>query len=191
LYFYGFFVAVGKKQVPHRVFDSIRNDKLFLRSEDGMAKKRKGLYGFKTFSARGSWVEMLFMAAASFHGFQVLTPWCEASAYDVAIEVAGRILRVQVKSTTFKTAMGYRCEFHCSRRGRQSRYKLGEMDICAAYVVPEKIWYIFPAHRVTGRKGTPNITVCQREGARSAPKYECYREAWELLGMDRGELAGM
>lgn len=54
---------------------------------------------------------------------------------------------------------------------------------------PEKVWYIIPAHRVTGSKGTSQITLCQFAGVRNRPKYEDYREAWGLLGKDREELA--
>ena len=154
-----------------------------------MARRRRGLYGLKSFSERGAWVELLFMAAAVFHGYRVLKPWGEVFPYDVAVEVMGRLLRVQVKSTTFKTAKGYRCEFHCSRRGRQSRYRLGEIDVCAAYVVPEKVWYIIPAHLVTGRNGKAQVTLCQVESFRNIPRYEEYRERWDLLGKERSELA--
>lgn len=83
------------------------------------------------------------------------------------------------------------CEFlhHCG--GRVRRYRTGELDVCVGYVIPEKVWYIIPAHRVTGSKGTSRITLCQFEGVRNRPRYECYREAWGLLGKDRGELAEM
>jgi PD-(D/E)XK endonuclease len=147
------------------------------------------LFGFKTFSERGAWVEMLFMAAASFHGYRVLKPWAEVLPYDVGIEVDGRLTRVQVKSTSHKNGAGYLCVFSHCRDGRRERYRAREVDICVGYVVPEKVWYIVPAYLVTGRKGTAQITVCQCEGVREKPKYERYREAWELLGKERSELA--
>lgn len=83
------------------------------------------------------------------------------------------------------------CEFTHSSRGRIRRYGAGELDLCVGYVIPEKVWYIIPAHRVTGRGGRSAITLCQFAGVRNKPRYERYREAWELLGMDRGELARM
>ena len=154
-----------------------------------MGKRRRGLYGFKTFSERGAWVEMLFMAAASFRGYRVLRPWGEALPYDVAIEERGRLLRVQVKSTSYRAGAGYLCEFtHCCD-GRVQRYVTGQLDICVGYVIPEETWYIIPAHRVTGRKGASAITLCQFAGVREKPRYEHYREAWELLGKDDSELA--
>jgi hypothetical protein len=154
-----------------------------------MGRRARGLYGFKSFSERGAWVEMLFMAAASFRGYRVLRPWGEVLPYDVGIENDGGPVRVQVKSTSHKSGAGYLCEFTHSSRGRIRRYSALELDFCVGYVIPRKTWYIIPAHRVTGRKGKSQITVCQFEGARTRPKYERYREAWELLGKDKSELA--
>jgi hypothetical protein len=155
----------------------------------GVGKLRRGLYGFKTFSERGAWVEMLFMAAASFRGYRVLRPWGEALPYDVAIEESGRLLRVQVKSTSHRAGAGYLCEFtHCCD-GRVRSYSEEELDVCVGYVIPKETWYIIPAHRLTGRKGASAITLCQFAGVREKPRYERYREAWELLGKDSRELA--
>ena len=155
-----------------------------------MGRSRRGLYGFKTFSERGAWVEMLFMAAASFRGFRVLKPWGEGLPYDVAVEARGRLLRIQVKSTSHRAGAGYLCEFTHSSGGRIQRYDAEELDVCVGYVIPEEAWYIIPAHRVTGHRGRSAITLCQFASVRNKPRYEEYREAWALLGKDRTELAG-
>ncbi len=76
-----------------------------------------------------------------------------------------------------------------SSGGRIRGYSARELDVCVGYVVPEAVWYIIPAHRITGSKGKSQITLCQFAGVRNRPKYENYREAWELLGKDREELA--
>jgi hypothetical protein len=153
-----------------------------------MGRQRRGLFGFKSFSERGAWVEMLFMAAASFKGYRVLRPWGEALPYDVGVESESGLLRVQVKSTSYKAGAGYLCEFTHSSRGRIRRYDAQELDVCVGYVIPEKTWYIIPAHRVTGSRSRSAITLCQFAGVRNRPRYEHYREAWELLGKDRSEL---
>ena len=158
-----------------------------------MAGRKRGLFGFKTFAERGAWVEMLFMAAASFHGFRVLKPWGEVSPYDVGVEGGGRLLRVQVKSTSHKEGneTGYRCEFMHRSRGRTRRYSPNELDVCVAYVIQEKLWYIIPAHRIAGPKGRSVITLGQQAEVRNRATYEQYREAWGLLGKDRSELNEM
>ena len=153
-----------------------------------MRQAKRGLYGFKTFSERGAWVEMMFMAAAAFKGYRVLKPWGEALPYDVGVEVDGRLMRVQVKSTSHKIGGGYRCEFAHSSGGRIRRYREGELDVCAGYVIPKKVWYIIPAQLVTGCMSRGSISLCQFEGTQKKSRYEEYREAWALLGKDRSEL---
>jgi len=155
-----------------------------------MGRRRLGLLGFKSFSERGAWVEMLFMAAAAFRGYRVLRPWGEALPYDVGVEVEGGLLRVQVKSTSNRQGAGYLCEFTHSSGGRIRRYSSQELDVCVGYVIPKETWYIIPAHRVT-EKGRSSITLCQFAGVRNRPRYEHYREAWDLLGKDRSELSRM
>jgi hypothetical protein len=154
-------------------------------------KQRGGLMGFKSFKERGEWVEMLFMADASFRKYRVLKPSGECFSYDVAIEIPGGMLRVQVKSTTFRYGAGYLCEFtHGSKRNNR-RYQSGELDLCVAYVIPKKLWYIIPARKVTGRQGKAGITLGQRKDCRNKPKYEQYREAWHLLEKDRTQLLSL
>ncbi len=48
--------------------------------------------------------------------------------------------------------------------------------------MPERVWYIIPAHRVTGRKGKSQITLGQFAGVRNRPKYECYRKRGSCWG---------
>ena len=156
-----------------------------------MGKRKLGLCGFKSFGERGAWVELLFMAAALSYGYRALKPWGDVLPYDVGIEVDGRLLRVQVKSTTNRIGGGYKLEFIHGCKGNSRRYDAGELDICVGYVIPQKVWYIIPAHHVTGRKGKAQITVCQFESSLNRPHFEHYREAWDLLGKDRGELARM
>jgi hypothetical protein len=100
----------------------------------GMAKRR-GLFGFKTFSERGSWVEMLFMAAASFRGYRVLKPWGEALPYDVGVEVDGRLVRV----SSNKAGAGYLCEFTHSSGGIIRPHSTEDLDICVGYVIPKDV----------------------------------------------------
>jgi len=60
-----------------------------------------GEFAFRTCKEQGDWAELCFMARARQMGLTVLKPYGDSSAYDVRIDVGGRLLRVQTKSTTF------------------------------------------------------------------------------------------
>ena len=130
---------------------------------------------FDTPKERGEWAEMRFMARAAEHGFHVSKPWGESSRYDFALEANGRFLRIQVKSTTFRSRNAYKCAIQ-PRGDFSRRYTSEQLDFFAAYVIPEDVWYILPAEIVLGLSQeialSPN---CEKH------KYARYKEAWHLL----------
>ena len=144
---------------------------------------------FTSFKERGEWVELQFMAAAAGRHFAVNKPWGDIRAYDVGIEHGQNFLRVQVKSTTMRSGAGYLCQFKPNHLKRRD-YTLQEIDLFAAYVIPENAWYLIPAALLLGKRRRIIAMLCPL----SAPKkkacyrYECYREAWPLLTKTRTEL---
>jgi hypothetical protein len=135
--------------------------------------------GFRNFKERGEWVELLFMAWALSKGLKVSKPWGDSGAYDVGIEHLGRLLRVQVKSTSYRLANGYLCGFKPNQR--RKRYARRKVDFFAAYIVPEGVWYVIPAAVVLKTKSSDLMLCPVRPMRRDCYKYECYREAWKLL----------
>jgi hypothetical protein len=149
----------------------------------------KGSGQFSTFKQRGEWVELLFMAAAASHGYHILKPWGDSLAYDVAIEHAGGLLRVQVKSSSVRNGTGYFCQFHRNYL-TQHPYTLDDVDLFATYIIPVTTWYLIPAAVIltpTVKVGLTlyPVTVLKQDRY----KYEHYREAWGLLSKDRRDLA--
>jgi hypothetical protein len=65
-------------------------------------RRGAGEFLFRTCKERGEWAELCFMARARQMGMTVLKPYGDSSTYDVGIEVGGRLVRVQTKSTTFR-----------------------------------------------------------------------------------------
>ena len=57
---------------------------------------------FRNFKERGEWVEALFIAELLRRGYTVLKPWGDSQPFDVALNFGNRILRVQVKSTSYE-----------------------------------------------------------------------------------------
>jgi hypothetical protein len=133
---------------------------------------------FRTFKQRGEWVELKFMGEAAEQGLQVLKPWGDSSAYDVAVDPGRGFVRVQVKSTICRTQSGYLCDF---KPGPNSRpYTPRQLDFFAAYVIPEDVWYLIPASVLLRRQRAVVLSpINPRYPGRY--RYECYKEAWPLL----------
>ncbi len=66
----------------------------------------------------------------------------------------------------------YLCQLHGSG---ERLYTEKEIDYFAIYVLPEDVWYIFPAKRLAGMM-TVGLTP-----HRKGHKYERYKENWWLL----------
>jgi len=144
---------------------------------------------FSTFKERGEWVELLFMAAAAAHGYHVLKPWGDSLAYDVGIEHAGGLLRVQVKSSTLRSGTGYFCQF---RRNYLTKdpYSVDDLDLFATYVIPVSTWYLIPAAVILTPTVKVGVTLYPVTALRKDRyKYEHYREAWGLLAKTRQDLS--
>lgn len=129
---------------------------------------------------RGEWAELRFMAKAAELGFKLSRPWGDSATYDVVIELKGRFVRIQIKSTMCK-ARGRKPHYfqgtfvanmrHISVR----RYQESDFDYLAVYVIPKDTWYIIPSDVATQRIA---IRVCP---GNPKNQYEGYREAWQLL----------
>jgi hypothetical protein len=135
--------------------------------------------GFRNFKKRGEWVELQFMAQALRKGFNVSKPWGDSSSHDVGIEHGRHLLRVQVKSSSYRLGNGYLCAFKPNRRG--GRYSVKKVDYFAGYIIPEDAWYILPAPVVLKTKSNDLMLCPVRTPRRNSFHYEHYREAWPLL----------
>jgi len=155
------------------------------------SKHRKNNWDrFCNFKQRGEWVELLFMAMAALRHFAISKPWGDTQAYDVGIEHGPNFLRVQVKSTTVRSGAGYLCQFKPNHKKKRD-YSIQEIDLFAAYVIPEDVWYLIPAVLLLGKRRRTMAMLCPMlpPAKKASYRYECYREAWNLLTRSRAELA--
>jgi PD-(D/E)XK endonuclease len=145
---------------------------------------------FASYKERGEWVELQFMAQAARRRFAVSKPWGDTRSYDVGIEHHENFLRVQVKSTTARAGAGYRCQFMPNHR-KKVDYSLKQIDLFAAYVIPEDVWYFIPAVLLLGERRLCMAMLSPIEPPKKKASYcyECYREAWNLLTKTRSDLA--
>ena len=144
---------------------------------------------FTSFKERGEWVELQFMAQAAQRRFAVSKPWGDTRAYDVGIEHEQNFLRVQVKSTTMRSGAGYLCQFKPNHQKKHD-YSLQQIDVFAAYVIPENAWYLIPAVLLLGqhRKCMAMLSPLFPPAKKASYCYEGFREAWNLLKKSRAEL---
>jgi hypothetical protein len=144
---------------------------------------------FTSSKERGEWVELQFMAQAAQRRFAVSKPWGDTRAYDVGIEHEQNFLRVQVKSTTMRSGAGYLCQFKPNHQKKHD-YSLQQIDVFAAYVIPENAWYLIPAVLLLGqhRKCMAMLSPLFPPAKKASYCYEGFREAWNLLKKSRAEL---
>ncbi len=124
---------------------------------------------------QGELAEAAFLEKAVRLGFTVSRPFGESSAYDFIVEKDGRLARVQVKSVAVARNGTYRISSgsgHSSKRA----YTRAEIDVLAAYVVPEKTWYLIP---VAAFSPVKSIHLCPQRPSRR--RFERFREAWEVI----------
>jgi len=112
------------------------------------------------------------MARAAGMGLCVCKPYGDSAQYDVGIEADGRLLRVQIKSTTYSRDGSFTCNL--VGRGRKG-YVAGVVDFFAIYLVPMNVWYILPFETLAG------TVSLQFAPGRVGNKYQVYMEAWHLL----------
>jgi hypothetical protein len=123
---------------------------------------------------RGEWAELYFMMLAVGLGMKVLRLFGQTGRYDVGVENAGRLLRVQVKSTIYtRRNGGYSLNVNGPQR---KKYEPGSVDFFAILLIPIDEWYVIPFEVL----GLTNFSIHFTPGS-AREKYGQYREAWHLL----------
>lgn len=155
----------------------------------GKSSKQNDWDLFRNFKQRGEWVELLFMAKAAQRRFAISKPWGDTQAYDVGIEHGQNFLRVQVKSASRQVGAGFYCKFEPHYHKKED-YTLRQLDLFAAYVIPEDVWYLIPAALLLGTLRICTAMLCPvfPPAKKACYRYERYREAWHLLTRSRAEL---
>jgi long-subunit fatty acid transport protein len=127
---------------------------------------------------QGELAEVLFVHRAMSLGLRVSKPYGESNAYDFVVDWRGALRRVQVKSVAVAQAGAYRVGSGSGRSSKRA-YTPADIDVLAAYVIPEDTWYLIPVGAFAPVK---SIHLCP--GRVSKRRFEQYREAWEVLGAE-------
>ena len=117
-------------------------------------------------------------------GFRVLQPIGDRLPYDVAIDRAGRLIRIQVKSAWLSAKA--RCYVVDARRTKTNRRRMiraryGEDDFDFAILYIEKLdkFYVMPVSVFSTYKSA--IGLVEEKKRQRKPKSAMYRERWDLL----------
>ena len=122
-----------------------------------------------------------FLLRAEMLGFHLALPWGDSERYDFVVwgRTGTPVFRVQVKGTGRLHRRGYEVQpVHTTRGQGKKRYTKKDIDVIAAHVQPVDAWYLIPIEEVGRAKSLrfyPDIKSRR-------PRWEEWREAWEVLG---------
>lgn len=117
-------------------------------------------------------------------GFRVLQPIGDRLAYDLAVDLQGKLLRLQVKSAWFDSnAKCYVVDARRTKTNRRrmlrQRYGAGDFDFAIVYLAGLGVFYVMPVSVFSSYGST--ITFIETDKRQRKPNSSSYRERWDLL----------
>ena len=123
-------------------------------------------------------------------GFRVLKPIGDRLPYDLALDVDGKLLRVQVKSAWHYNG-SYTVDTRRTKTNRRhmirKRYDENDFDFAIVYIDRLETFYVIPISKFSAYKS--GISLVETKKRQRKPKSAIYRERWDLLSA-RGCLTG-
>lgn len=117
-------------------------------------------------------------------GFRVLRPAGDRLAYDLGVDLQGKLLHLQVKSSWYNVKD--KCYIVDARRTKtnrrimlRQRYGADDFDFAIIYLAELGIFYIMPVSVFTSYGST--VTIVEADKRQRKPKSAEYRERWDLL----------
>ena len=136
---------------------------------------------------QGEFAEAEFLNRAIRLGFAVAQPWGDSERYDFVVDAGERFWRVQVKSCNHRARGQYGYNFKAysnARYYKRTPYSAAQIDILAAYLVPENLWYILPIEILENRLNFslfPDNCYARGGNRGLGPIAHIYREAWWIF----------
>jgi hypothetical protein len=88
-----------------------------------------------------------------------------------------------------RNGTGYLCQFKPNYH-KEEDYTLAQIDLFAAYIIPEDVWYLIPAALLLGSQRKSGLTLFPLVPLKKDRyRYESYKEAWTLLHKSKRVLA--
>ncbi len=117
-------------------------------------------------------------------GFRVLRPVGDRLPYDVAVDLQGRLLRIQVKSAWYnKKDACYVVDARRTKTNRRrmlrQRYDGRDFDFAIIYLPDIHVFYVMPQEDFNGYRST--VTFVESAKRQRKPTSASFRESWSLL----------
>ncbi len=128
----------------------------------------------------GEVAELVFWERAVRMGHVVSKPYGDSAAFDFIVGSSGKLKRVQVRSTYTENARGrYSVDADHSANGNNRPLTKNDVDLLAAYIVPEDTWYFIPVEAFSPRK---SLHFFVRKTKKGGDLWRKYRHNWWRLG---------
>ena len=115
-------------------------------------------------------------------GFRVLKPVGDRLPYDVAVDVNGRLIRIQVKSAWHYNG-SYTVDTRRTKTNRRymrrAYYGENDFDFAIVYIDRLNVFYVIPLSAFSTYKS--GITLVENAKRQRKPRSAMYRENWDLL----------
>ena len=115
-------------------------------------------------------------------GLKVLRPVGDRLPYDLAVDLDGKLIRLQVKSAWKQNGahiVDSRRTKTNRRRMVRSRYQESDFDFAIMYIQELDVCYVMPCKEFNQFKS--GISLVEDKTRQRPPKSAAYREAWHLL----------
>ncbi len=115
-------------------------------------------------------------------GFRVLKPVGDRLPYDLAVDVNGRLIRIQVKSAWYYNG-SYTVDTRRTKTNRRlmrrAYYGDNDFDFAIVYIDRLGVFYVIPLSVFSTYKS--GITLVENVKRQRKPRSAMYREKWDLL----------
>ncbi len=117
-------------------------------------------------------------------GFKVLRPVGDRLPYDLALDLDGSLIRIQVKSAWFNAkTQSYSVDVRRTKTNRRrmlrSRYNKNDFDFAVIYIDSLQVFYVMPIFVFSSYGST--VTLIEADKRQRKPESAEYRERWDLL----------
>ncbi|MCF2147739.1 group I intron-associated PD-(D/E)XK endonuclease [Desmonostoc muscorum LEGE 12446] len=133
---------------------------------------------------RGDIAEQAAVLHALKLGWGILKPFGDRLPYDLAFDVEGTVIKIQVKYAWFDQPSGnYVVDNRRTKTNRRlmvrEAYQLSDFDFALAYIEKLDLFYVFPVDVFIGYGS--EVHLVEAEKRQRKPRSAQYRDAWELI----------